>query len=201
MSALSEAERPYIVGVGGTTKPGSSTEHALSVALGAAADLGCETRQFGGDFLAALPHYDPSAEVRSSEQLEFLASVRRADGLILATPAYHAGVSGLVKNALDLLQDTAGDARPYLDGRAVGLLVTAYGWQATGATLGSLRSIVHALRGWPTPLGVTLNTASGSLFAPDGACNEPRVADQLATMARQVASFAALQMHDGVVRQ
>ncbi|MBS0411461.1 MAG: NAD(P)H-dependent oxidoreductase, partial [Proteobacteria bacterium] len=135
MSGLSEADRPYIVGVGGAIKPGSSTEHALSLALQAAAALGCETRQFGGDFLAALPHYDPSADVRSSEQLEFLTAVRRADGLILATPAYHAGVSGLVKNALDLLQDTAGDARPYLDGRAVGLLVTAYGWQATGATL------------------------------------------------------------------
>lgn len=183
------AARPYIVGIGGTTKPGSSTEQALALALKVVAAAGCEIQLFGGDFLTTLPHYDPSAETRTPEELAFVAAVRRADGLILATPAYHAGVSGLVKNALDLMQDTAADARPYLDERAVGLVVTAYGWQATGATLGSLRSIVHALRGWPTPFGVTLNTGSGSLFAPDGACAEARVQEQLSTMALQVVGF------------
>lgn len=90
----------------------------------------------------------------------------------------------------DRLFSAAADPRPYLDGRAVGLVVTAYGWQATGATLGAMRSIVHALRGWPTPLGVTLNTGSAPLFAPDGTCAEPRVQEQLSTMARQVVSFA-----------
>ena len=189
MEAPSGAARPYIVGIGGTTKPGSSTEQALALALKSAAADGCETRLFGGEFLATLPHYDPSVETRTPQELAFVAAVRRADGLILATPAYHAGVSGLVKNALDLMQDTAADARPYLDGRAVGLLVTAYGWQATGATLGSLRSIVHALRGWPTPFGVTLNTGSGSPFAPDGTCAEARVQEQLSTLARQVVGF------------
>lgn len=181
--------RPYILGIGGTTKPGSSTELALKLALQAAEDRGCETRLFGGAFLTRLPHYDPSEEARTPDELDFVTAVRQADGVILATPAYHAGVSGLVKNALDLLQDTANDPRPYLDGRAVGLVVTAYGWQATGATLGSMRSIVHALRGWPTPLGVTLNTGAGGLFAADGACADPRVLEQLTTMARQVVGF------------
>lgn len=182
--------RPYILGVGGATRPGSSTEKALTVALRTLAEDGCETRLFGGEFLAALPHYDHEAGQRTPHELDFLSAVRRADGVVLATPAYHAGISGLVKNALDLLQDTARDPRPYLDGLPVGLVVTAYGWQATGATLGSLRSIVHALRGWPTPLGVTLNTGSSVLFAPDGSCIDPRSTDHLSTMARQVAGFA-----------
>jgi FMN reductase len=190
MAASDAPARPYILGVGGTTRPGSSTEKALALALRTLADDGCETRLFGGEFLAALPHYESEAGQRTAHELEFLSAVRRADGVILATPAYHAGISGLVKNALDLIQDTARDPRPYLDGLAVGLVVTAYGWQATGATLGSLRSIVHALRGWPTPLGVTLNTSSPAPFSSDGTCAEPRVAEQLSTMARQVASFA-----------
>ncbi len=58
-----------------------------------------------------------------------------------------------MKNAIDLLEDLRGDSRVYLDGRAVGCIVTAAGWQGCNTTLGAMRGIVHALRGWPTPLG------------------------------------------------
>ena len=57
----------------------------------------------------------------------------------------------MVKNALDTLEITAKDAAPYFDGRPVGTIVTAYGWQATGSTLAALRAIVQAMRGWNTP--------------------------------------------------
>lgn len=188
---LSEGPRaPLIVGLGGGSRPGSSTELALQAGLAAAGAVGCRTRLFGSAFLMGLPHYDPGAPSRTVQELDLLEAVRAADGLLLATPAYHAGVSGLVKNALDLLQDTAGDPRPYLDGVPVGLIVTAHGWQATGATLNALRTIVHALRGWPTPLGVTINSGLGPVFQADGACLDPRVADQLAIAAAQVAGFA-----------
>ncbi len=115
--------------------------------------------------------------------------VRRADGLIVASPGYHGGVSGLVKNALDLLEDLRGDQRSYLEGRAVGCVVTAAGWQAAVTTLEALRSIVHALRGWPTPLGASLNTAE-PLFDGDGNCTDPKAADVLNAVARQVVEFA-----------
>ena len=62
-------------------------------------------------------------------------TLRRADGLIVATPAYHGGVSGLVKNALDFTEDLRGDERVYLSGRAVGCIVCADGAQAMGSTL------------------------------------------------------------------
>lgn len=179
-----------IVALGGTTRPDSSTERALVVALRTAAAAGCETLLFDGAFLAALPHYDPAALIRTPKEIELVEAVRRADGLILGTPAYHGGVSGLVKNALDLLEETVRDHHAYLDGVPVGLLVTAGGWQATGATLASLRSIVHALRGWPTPLGVTINTGAGPAFRPDGACVDTAVAEQLAAVTSQVVDFA-----------
>jgi FMN reductase len=38
---------PLIVGLGGTTRAGSTSERALAVALEAAAAAGCETRLFG----------------------------------------------------------------------------------------------------------------------------------------------------------
>ena len=38
------------------------------------------------------------------------------------------------------------------------LVAVARGWQASVATLGTLRQVVHALRGWPTPLGLAINS-------------------------------------------
>jgi FMN reductase len=182
-----------IVGIGGTTKAGSSTEKALVACLAAAEKLGAHIEVIAGTQLAALPLYSPEEVTRTPEQQRFVASVRDADGLILATPAYHAGMSGLLKNAIDLLEDLRDEQRPYLDGRAVGCIVTAYGWQGAGTTLTSVRTIVHALRGWPTPLGVTLNTAlvgGVALFDERGQCTDERVQIQFEMLAAQVVEFA-----------
>jgi FMN reductase len=185
----SSGTRPRIVGIGGTTKAGSSTEKALVACLAAAERLGADIEVIPGARLAGLPLYSPEEPARTPEQQQFVAAVREADGLILATPAYHAGMSGLLKNAIDLLEDLRGDRRPYLDGRAVGCIVTAYGWQGAGTTLTSVRTIVHALRGWPTPLGVTLNTAI-PLFDDAGACTDERIQTQFEMLAAQVVGFA-----------
>jgi len=179
-----QIKKPFILGLGGTTNPVSSTEQALAIALKAAEDAGAETALFGSDRMMALPHYrsDPAGLNQTGEEL--VALVRRADGLILSSPGYHGTVSGLVKNAIDYIEETAGDDRIYLDGLPIGLIVTAYGWQAVGSTLAALRSIVHSLRGWPTPMGVGIN-ASGGIFN-DGVCTEEGVNDQLKLVAQQV---------------
>lgn len=178
--------QPFIVGIGGTPKARSSTEQALDAALASAAGHGARTRMFGGGYLAALPLYlSPGSPDAGRELLE---SVRAADGLILASPGYHGSISGTVKNAIDYLEELAGDERAYLDGLPVGVIVTAAGWQATGGTLATLRSIVHALRGWPTPLGVAINS-SATRFV-DGRCEDPAAGAQLALVGRQVVEFA-----------
>lgn len=180
--------RPFIVGVGGTTVSPSSTERALTIALAAAAGQGAETRMFGGAFLARLPLYTPKIADRSPEEVAFVEAVRRADGLIVASPGYHGSVSGLIKNALDLLEETAGYNRVYLTGMPVGVIATAYGWQATGGVIAALRSIVHALRGWPTPMAAAVNSAV-SPFNNEGACADPAVNAQLELVGRQVVEF------------
>jgi FMN reductase len=135
-----------------------------------------------------LPIYAADDEPVGGRAAELAATVARADGLIIATPGYHGGMSGLVKNGLDHLESLRTDARPYLQGRAVGTIVTAAGWQACGTTLVSLRSAVHALRGWPTPYGATVNTAE-SVFDEGGAPLEHIVAG-LRLVAGQVVDFA-----------
>jgi FMN reductase len=185
----SQDRRPLIVGIGGSGSSVSSTDRAVALTLAAVEALGARTEMFGGARLCQLPLYDCNRSVRTPEEDAFLAAVRRADGFVVGTPAYHGGVAGLVKNALDLLEDTARDARPYLDGRAVGLVVTAYGWQATGVTLTSMRSIVHALRGWPTPLALTLN-ATGGLFDEAGRFKDVRCDEMVRLMADQIMHFS-----------
>ena len=179
--------RPLLVGIGGSTRPGSSTELAVGYALKHAESLGARTRLIGADLLRQLPIYHPG-EALCAAELEFVAAVRSADGLLIGTPGYHGSVSGLVKNALDLIEETAKDERPYLSHRAVGCIVTAYGWQAAGTTLAALRSITHALRGWPTPMGAALNVSEGG-FAEDGVPVQVAAAAQLRMVSAQVVEF------------
>lgn len=185
-------ERPYVLGIGGTTRSGSSSQRTLLAALNAASRLGAEVRMIAGEQLN-LPLYAPDDPTRSEEARTLVAEVARADGLIIASPGYHGGVSGPVKNALDYLEDLRDTPRPYLDGVAVGCIACAYGWQATGTTLTALRSIVHALRGWPTPLGVVVNSAQTKLHE-DGTVDDPAVAANLELLARQVVEFASMRL-------
>ena len=59
----------------------------------------------------------------------------------------------------------------------------ASGWQAATTTLVAFRSIVHALRGWPTPLGVCINTT-----APAHEADE-----QLAILGEQVVTLGTVE--------
>ena len=183
--------RPLILGVGGTTRAGSTTERALSVALRAAAAEGADTVIITAANLV-LPMYttDPSTRTPAAERLVEL--YRRCHGLVIASPAYHGSLSGLVKNALDYAEDLRMDERAYFDGIAVGVIACAGGWQAAVQTMGALREIAHALRGWPTPLGAALNT-SMRLFDDAGECLDLTSKFQLENVGRQVVQFAAMR--------
>ncbi|WP_427919220.1 NADPH-dependent FMN reductase [Streptomyces sp. cg40] len=181
---------PHIVGIGGTVRTGSSSEQALRIALEQAARRGATTACLGGAELASLPMYVPGTTGGGPVADDLVAQLRRADGVIVASPGYHGSISGLVKNALDYTEELSGDERPYLAGRAVGLVVSAKGWQGAVTTLEALRSIVHALRGWVTPYGAAINS-SECRFA-DNRCSEPRIEQQLRMVSDEVLHFAGL---------
>jgi len=180
---------PFILGIGGTVRPNSSSEKALRVSLHAAERLGCRTSLLGGEFLAKLPLYAPESTERTDEERVLVESILACDGIVVATPGYHGSVSGPIKNALDLIEETARSERVYLEGRAFGVIVMAYGWQACGTTLVTMRSIAHALRAWPTPFGATLN-ASTPIFDESGNVRDAAVEGQLMLVAEQVVQFA-----------
>ncbi len=170
--------------------PQSASERALRIAGEAAADAGADLEYVTGRALM-LPIYDTESSDRTPETAALLDAVRRADGLIIASPGYHGGVSGMLKNVLDYIEDLRKDERPYLDGRTVGVIGVAHGWQTAVGTLHQLRQAVHSLRGWPTPLGVAINDAAG-LIGADASDSDETVVRQLQTMGEQVAEMAAL---------
>ncbi|SRR5258708_22250505 len=184
--------RPLILGIGGSFRQGSSTERALAYCLRQAQDLGGDIRMLGSDFLARLPIFDPRPGKDTPAQRELIRAVQDADGIILATPGYHGSLSGLIKNALDTLELTRDDAAPYFQDRPVGAVVTADGQQAAGTTLVALRSIVHAMRGWPTPYGAALTTTH-DLFDESDRCSDAKNAWQLLMVAKQVVEFARMR--------
>lgn len=182
------ARTPLIVGIGGSTGGESVTSALLRACLRKLQEQGAYTDLVDGPQLSALPLYEAEAGEAPAAARPLLDVVRRADCVVLATPGYHGGMSGLLKNALDHLEALRDDPRPYLDGRAVGVIVAAAGWQAAGTALVSVRSAIHALRGWPTPFGVTVNSAEQR--PDDGGNFDARVDGALAILAGQLLEFA-----------
>ncbi|RYY42909.1 MAG: NADPH-dependent oxidoreductase [Sphingomonadales bacterium] len=148
--------KPHIVALGGTSRPESSTGRALARCLSIAEDAGARTTLLTGEAIN-FPPYELCDPVPDARVTHFVDVLRSADALVIGSPGYHGTLSGLVKNALDYVELLRGDERVYFDRMPVGMVATAGGWQAAVSTMSALRTVVHALRGWPTPLGVAIN--------------------------------------------
>lgn len=141
-----------IVGIGGSLRPDSYSQKALAIAtqrietLGATVeilDLRTMTLPFcdGGDDYAAYPDV---AKLRQA--------VKQADGLILATPEYHGSVSGVLKNALDLMSFDE------LSDKVTGL-ISVLGGQSNSNALNDLRVILRWVHGWVIPEQIAVGQA------------------------------------------
>lgn len=175
---------PLVVGVGGTLRSNSSTERALRHCLASVQRQGGRTELYCGEDIN-LPMYNPHDPARTVRATRLISALRRADAVVIGSPGYHGGISGLVKNALDYIEDMRDDSRVYLDNKPWGCISCAYGWQAAVGTLAQLRSVGHALRAWPTPLGVAINSAD-KVFDDAGELLDAGVRSQLELLASQV---------------
>lgn len=154
-----------ILGIAGSLRERSSTLFALEYALGLLSRVGCHTRIF--DLRKAdLPfcNGDPDGQSQASPGLvDLREAVSEAHALVLVTPEYHGGISGVLKNALDLL-----DAR-HLAGKVAGV-VSVLGGAANGNAWSDLSRILRSCHAWVLPQYVAIGRAS-SVFV-DG-----RIAD------------------------
>ncbi|MBH8563259.1 NAD(P)H-dependent oxidoreductase [Nostoc sp. CENA67] len=149
-----------IIGIGGSLRTNSYTQLALQVAVQRVEALGAEVEILDLRQLQ-LPFCDGAKEYLEYSDVQRLRdTVRNADGLILATPEYHGGVSGVLKNALDLMSFDE------LSGKVTGL-ISVLGGQSNSNALNDLRLIVRWVHGWVIPEQIAIGQA-WSAFSPEG---------------------------------
>ncbi len=149
-----------IVGIGGSLRPGSYTQLGLQVAAQRVAALGTEVeildlRQMQLPFCTGAKEYPGYPDVQRLRD-----TVGNSDGLILATPEYHGGVSGVIKNTLDLM------SFEQLSGKVTGL-VSILGGQSNSNALNDLRIIMRWVHGWVIPEQIAIGQAY-TAFSPEG---------------------------------
>ncbi len=159
-----------LVGIAGSLRTESHSHQALAIATRKAQELGAEvtvldlremTLPFcnGGD-------YGDYPDVAVLQQ-----TVKDADGLILVTPEYHGSVSGVLKNALDLM------SFEQLDGKVVGA-ISVLGGQANSNALNDLRTIARWVHAWVIPEQVAIGQA-WQAFDEQGKLVDEKLAERL----------------------
>lgn len=149
-----------IVGIGGSLRPNSYTQLALQVAAQRLEAIGTEVeildlRQLQLPFCTGAKEYSEYPDVQMLRD-----TVRNSDGLVLATPEYHGGVSGVIKNALDLMSFEE------LSGKVTGL-ISVLGGQSNSNALNDLRLIMRWVHGWVIPEQIAIGQAYAA-FSPEG---------------------------------
>ncbi|MEM8806599.1 MAG: NADPH-dependent FMN reductase [Cyanobacteria bacterium P01_G01_bin.38] len=169
-SSVQKGDGVKIVAISGSLRPGAYSYQALQQAtrrleaLGATVevlDLRSLTLPFcnGGDDYGDYPDV---ARLR--------AAVKAADGLVLATPEYHGSVSGVLKNALDLL------SFEHLDSKVAGG-ISVLGGQSNNNALNDLRVILRWVHAWVIPEQIAIGQA-WKAFGEDGKLKDEKLAER-----------------------
>ncbi len=126
----------HVVAFAGSLREGSYNE-ALLRAARRVAPAGLDVEVVGLD---GIPLYDADLEADGDPEAvsRFKRSIRHADALLIATPEYQHGVSGVLKNALDWASRPPDDAP--LDGKPVAIMGATPGAFGTARAQEQLRT-------------------------------------------------------------
>jgi FMN reductase len=168
----------HIVGLLGSVRPGSYSRQAIQIALKQAERHGASVELLDLQVLN-LPFCSGAKAYPEYPDVEFLQSaVANADGLILATPEYHGSVSGVLKNALDLL------SFEQLAGK-VTAAISILGGQANSNALNDLRLIARWVHAWTIPEQVAIGQA-WKAFDAEGNLTDPKIEERLDEMVQSL---------------
>jgi NAD(P)H-dependent FMN reductase len=179
-------EEIRVVGICGSLRSGSFTRAALRIALEGAAELGAETylidlRDYELDFC----HGEEKQRAYPADVHRLRQEVKQAQGIILATPEYHGGMSGVLKNALDLM------GFDQFGGKMMGLIGVSGGQMGAINALNSLRTVGRSLHAWVIPEQALLPQA-WKMFDATGRLKTNDYEERLKEVGRQVTRFAYL---------
>lgn len=175
-----------IVGVCGSLRPASYTRRVLRIALEGAAAAGSGTELLDlGDFPLVFCAGKPNEVEYPEGVTRFRRTIRAADGIVLATPEYHGSFSGVLKNALDLLETED------VEGKMMGLVGVSGGRVGAVDALNGLRNVGRVLHAWVVPAQASVPEAWRA-FREDGSLRDPELDARVRGVGRDVVRFARL---------
>src|SRR5258708_38263826 len=131
------------VGISGSLRSGSYTTLAVRLALKGAEELECQTKLIDlRDYQLLLCDGKDEQSQFPKDVFRLREEVKQAHGIILGTPEYHGGYSGVLKNALDLT------GFEEFEGKMLGLLGVSGGAMGAFGAMNSLREVGRALHAW-----------------------------------------------------
>jgi len=175
-----------IVAIVGSLRASSSSRHALCLAVTGARNAGATVEWLELRDLD-LPHCDGRSDVASygADVQRMVEAVQGADALLVGSPEYHGSMTGVLKNALDLLGEDP------VRGKLVGLLAVARGDAGAMNTLNHLRHVFRWMGAWVLPTQVSVPRAKEA-FGTDGEPLREGMADELGGLGTETVRYASL---------
>jgi FMN reductase len=176
------------VGIAGSLRSDSYSQQALNLvgqrleALGAEVEI-LDLRSLNLPFCDGGDDYGEYPDVAKLQ-----AAFDQADGIFLVTPEYHGSVSGVLKNALDLM------SFDQLSGKVAGL-VSVLGGQSNSNALNDLRVILRWVHAWVVPEQVAIGQA-WQAFGPNGKLQDQKLSQRFDEFAQSL--YANTQKLRGV---
>lgn len=131
---------------------GSSTLKVMNYAASELEALGAQV--YTADIRSLeLPLFSYSSMKKNKNKnfVKLIKQVSEADGFLFVSPEYHGAVSSAFKNVIDYLEQLSKNEPPYLSLKPVGCIAVGGAENSGNATLNSMISIIHNLRGVAAP--------------------------------------------------
>lgn len=175
-----------VIGISGSLRKGSYTQMAVEIALKGAETVSVEThlidlRQYNLVFCEGKDDETNYPE----DVFKLRKDVQAAKGIILGTPEYHGNISGVLKNALDLM------GFDEFEGKMVGLIGVSGGRMGAFSALNTLREIGRSLHAWVIPDQASIPQAWDA-FNEDGSMKDKGLENRVSEVGCQVARYAGL---------
>jgi FMN reductase len=175
-----------VAGICGSLRRESVTRMALQVALAGAKEAGARTHLIDlRDYQLIFCDGKEDESGYPQDVFKLREDVRAAQGIILATPEYHGGYSGVLKNALDLM------GFEEFEGKMLGLVGVSGGGMGAFGALNNLRAVGRSLHAWVIPEQASIPEA-WKAFDASGNLTDSNLEKRLKDVGRQVARFAYL---------
>lgn len=151
-----------VIIAGSNRKEATST--ILAKALQAQMNRGSVETELFNLYETPLPFYSPDEIFNRHEGVRELQRLvmEEADGIILTTPEYHGGMSGVLKNALDHLGQMHFSGKPVLS-------VSSAGGAVGVSSLQQMQATVRNLHGINSPEWISIGGSQRDLYESESA--------------------------------